>query len=177
MPQPKPASWKRLGVLLLALFFLYGAAMGAGATSPLEGQRAPSFTAQIVAGAAHEEDALFDLDAHRGRVVVLDFWASWCPPCRASVPELAAFARQHPEVDVVGVNVEMDRDAAWVGRVHASLEGTYPTVHDASGAIQQAYLVTQLPTLLVIRDGLIVASHMGAVDAAWLEAQTTNALR
>jgi len=150
--------------------FLYGAAMGTASTSPLEGQRAPSFTAPIVADALHAQGETFDLEAHTGRTIVLDFWASWCPPCRASVPVLAAFADAHPEVDVLGVNVETGRDEAWVGRAHSSLRGTYPTVHDASGALQQAYVITQLPTLLVIRDGLVVASHVGVVDDAWLDA-------
>lgn len=110
------------------------------------------------------------LDALRGHVVILDFWASWCPPCRASVPSLEAFARAHPEVIVLGVNVESDRDASFVRRAHAQLGATYPTVHDGDGSLQRTYAISSLPTLFVIdEEGHIVESHVGAVDTAWLE--------
>ena len=170
-PRPAKGSAKRLGLLLLSLAFLYAAATGSfSSTSPLEGQHAPTFSARIVGGAGQVSASSFDLEAHRGRTVVLDFWASWCPPCRASVPVLAAYAQQHPEVDIVGINVEGERDEAFVRRAHEGLGGSYPTLHDTTGSLQRDYAITQLPTLLVIEDGVVTASHVGAVDAAWLQA-------
>jgi len=59
----------------------------------------------------------FTLTAHRGRIVFLDFFASWCTPCKASLPLVARFARRHPEVDVVPVDVgETPRIAAHFAR-------------------------------------------------------------
>lgn len=60
---------------------------------------APRVTYQTLAGRP------FVLTQHRGRVVFLDFWASWCEPCKLSLPLVESFARAHPEVDVVPVDV------------------------------------------------------------------------
>ena len=161
---------RAIGVMLLAGCGIY-VLLNEQCTpsSVLEGQHAPAFVLPVVAGMGHEEGDRVDLSRMQGHVVVLDFWASWCPPCRASVPALDAFARAHPEVTVIGVNVETDRNEAFVRRAHSTFGAEYATVHDATGALQQAYSVTQLPTLLVIdAQGLVTASHVGAVDEAWL---------
>lgn len=136
--------------------------------SPLVGRSALSFTSTIVGG--QDEGDRIVLDGLRGHVVVLDFWASWCPPCRASIPALDAYAREHPDVIVLGVNVESDRPASFVRSAHASLGATYPTVHDADGRIQAAYEITGLPTILVIdADGEVVDAHVGGIDRGWLD--------
>ncbi len=140
-------------------------------SSPMVGRPAPAFALAVVGGAGADEHDRIDLSALRGRTVVLDFWASWCPPCRASVPALDAFASSHPEVIVVGVNVETDRRAGFVRGAHEDLGATYPTVHDEAGALQQAYGIQNLPTLLVVDgQGVVTDAHVGAVDERWLEA-------
>ena len=168
---PEAGGLKRaIGVMILAGAGIYAVLNNqCTPSSVLEGQHAPAFVLPVVAGLGHEEGDRIDLARMQGNVVVLDFWASWCPPCRASVPALDAFARAHPEVTVIGVNVETDRNEAFVRRAHANFGATYATVHDATGALQQAYSVSQLPTLLVIDShGVVTESHVGAVDEAWL---------
>jgi len=157
-----------------ALAFMAGMAstsdLCAPRSSPLVGRPAPAFALEVVGGAGADERDRIDLSALRGHTVVLDFWASWCPPCRASVPALDAFASSHPEVVVVGVNVETDRRAGFVRTAHEDLGARYPTVHDEAGAVQQAYGVQNLPTLLVVDgQGVVIDAHVGAVDARWLE--------
>jgi len=161
---------RALGVMILAGLGIFAVLNNqCSPSSVLEGQHAPAFVLPVIAGIGHEEGDRVDLARMEGHVVVLDFWASWCPPCRASVPALEAFARAHPEVTVIGVNVETDREESFVRRAHASFGASYAAVHDATGALQQAYSVTQLPTLLVIDShGVVTESHVGAVDEAWL---------
>jgi thiol-disulfide isomerase/thioredoxin len=172
-PRKERSGLQALGAAALAFLVVmaFTSDLCAPRSSPLVGLQAPPFAREIVGGEGAEAGDRIDLAALRGRTVVLDFWASWCPPCRASVPALEAFARAHPEVTVVGVDVETNRGAAFVRSAHASLGATYPTIHDADGTLQQAYSIQNLPTLLVLDgEGVVREAHVGAVDAGWLEA-------
>lgn len=175
--EPGRAGWHALGAGALAVLLVAAVTsdlFGISA-SPMVERVAPVFQGAIVGGTGAESGDRIDLAGLRGRVVVLDFWASWCPPCRASVPALEAFARAHPELSVVGVNVELDRGPDFVRRAHAELGASYPTVHDADGNLSHAYSVTGLPTLLVVGpDGVVRDGHVGAVDLAWLEAHAAT---
>ncbi|GAB4203018.1 MAG: hypothetical protein OHK0013_16810 [Sandaracinaceae bacterium] len=178
MSRDVPGSDKRqstglqvLGAFALAFMLVMAVTsdLCAPRSSPLVGEHAPPFVREVVGGLGSASHDRIDLEALRGRTVVLDFWASWCPPCRASVPALDAFARAHPEVSVIGVNVESDRGAAFVRSAHDSLGASYPTVHDHDGTLQQAYGITNLPTLLVLDgDGVVRDAHVGVVDEDWL---------
>ena len=155
--------------LAFGFVYVFASDLCAVSQSPLVGHPAISFTSTIVGG--QDEGDRVVLDALRGRVVVLDFWASWCPPCRASIPALDAFAQRHPEVVVLGVNTETERPASFVRSAHEALGARYPTVQDADGRIQAAYEITGLPTILVLdAEGTVHDAHVGGIDLAWLEA-------
>ncbi len=169
-PEGRGSGWHAVGAALLAfgLVFLFASDLCAVNQSPLVGHPALSFTSTIVGG--EDEGDRIVLDGLRGHVVVLDFWASWCPPCRASIPALDEFARRHPDVVVLGVNTEHERPASFVRSAHASLGASYPTVHDSDGRIQAAYRITGLPTILVIdAEGEVHDANVGGIDLAWLE--------
>jgi thiol-disulfide isomerase/thioredoxin len=96
-------------------------------------------------------DRHFDLRTLRGRRVVINFFAQWCPPCNAEAPDLAAFARAHPDVAFVGVDVH-DKVAA--GRSFVREYGlSYPVVSDPTGAIAAAWGVTGIPTTFFVDGG------------------------
>ncbi len=176
-PPPGRAIWHAIGAAALAFTLVMSITSDhcAVSSSPLVGREALAFTSPIVGGAGAAEGDRIVLDALRGRVVVMDFWASWCPPCRASIPALEAFSRAHPDVVVLGVNVESERHAEFVRAAHEELGATYPTVHDSDGHLQAAYEITGLPTLLVLdEDGRVRDAHVGAVDRAWLEAHARS---
>jgi peroxiredoxin len=103
--------------------------------------------------------ALTDL---RGRVVILNFWASWCLECRAEMPRLESLHRAYASrgLAIVGVNAREDARAA---RRHAEeLDLTFPLVLDPGGKINALYGVIGLPTSFVVgRDGRAVAFGVG----------------
>ena len=104
-----------------------------------------------------------------GEVVILNFWASWCGPCRAEAPELESTwqAYQDQGVQFLGVDYRDDRAA---GRAFvAEFDLTYPSVFDPAGQLAFDYELVGLPTTFVIgRDGRIVYKFTGRIDAAIL---------
>jgi len=105
-----------------------------------------------------------DLGTLRGRVVVLNFWSSWCIPCREEAPALeAAWQRYRGQgVVVVGVNVQ-DLTPAALRFLHET-RTTYPTVRDKDNTVYRAYGLTGVPeTFFVDRSGRIVRKFPGAV--------------
>jgi thiol-disulfide isomerase/thioredoxin len=89
----------------------------------------------------------FDLQQHKGRVVFLDFWASWCTPCKASLPLVEGFARAHPEVDVVAVDEgEPEALVAAYARAH----GMQRVALDPQSLSHGFFLLDGYPTMVVV---------------------------
>ena len=109
------------------------------------------------------------LAAYRGQVVVLNFWASWCEPCKAEAPLLESTQRQLAQHGgtVLGVT---DLDAAPDSRGFVAAHGlTYPELRDADGSFAHRYGTVQLPETFVIdRHGRVAAISRGEVGAAFL---------
>jgi cytochrome c biogenesis protein CcmG/thiol:disulfide interchange protein DsbE len=134
-------------------------ASAASAPFPLERSAAPAFSLRSVAG---EKLSLAKLLA-KGPVV-LDFWATWCHPCLAELPELEALHKKYAErgLTVVGISVDGPRNFARV-RPFASRAGlTFPIAIDEDGRIQQLFQVRAMPTTLLIdTSGVIVTVREG----------------
>jgi thiol-disulfide isomerase/thioredoxin len=118
---------------------------------------APALAAPRLDGAA------FDLAAERGKLVLVDFWASWCEPCRRELPALEDLHRRHAAAGlvVVGVSVDEQRgDAEAFLRDRVRL--SFPIVHDADRSLGRAWSPPKMPTVfLVERDGTIARVFAG----------------
>lgn len=127
--------------------------------APQAGERLP-----VLIG--HGENSLA---AYRGRVVVLNFWASWCPPCQAEAPAMERLQRQleHHQATVLGVT---DDDVAseslkFVHEHHL----TYPDLRDAGGEFAHLYGTAELPeSFLIDPAGHITADQRGAIEARFV---------
>lgn len=173
---PSPLRRAAWGLFLFVLAVLVAQNVFHGAPSPLIAQPAPAFEAVIVAG--DDSGDRVSLEGLRGRPVMLDFWASWCPPCRESIPILSRIAERHAAAGLVtlGVNVETDRTPLFVSRAHRSLRAGFPSLHDL-GAMQTAYGVRSLPTLVLIdRRGIVRRVETGVPSEARLESEIREIL-
>ena len=105
----------------------------------------------------------FDLAEHLeedGRPVFLNFWASWCPPCRQEMPDISAAAAANPGVQFLGIAVSDDPAAAeaYAGEIDVA----YPLGADATGIIEERYPSPGLPaTFLISGDGRIIGTYFG----------------
>ena len=125
-----------------------------------------------------EGDATGSLADHRGKVVVLNYWASWCDPCRSESPLLERWHKRMSrdgEGTVLGVDVlDVDSDARDFIREYGL---TYPMLRDKEGATQSDYGVIGYPETFVIdRRGRVAALRRGPVDEAWLQANVAPLL-
>jgi thiol-disulfide isomerase/thioredoxin len=147
-------------------------------TSSLDGQPAPAFELPVLAGPGAVERDRIALGDLRGRVVLLDFWATWCPPCRESIPILSRIHDSYDPrgVSVIGINLE-DLEQPALASAHRAFGGTFPTVQDAEQVLKQAYGVIELPTLVVIdREGRVHHMEVGVPDEGALTAQIEDLL-
>ena len=120
------------------------------------------------------------LSAFKGRVVVLDFWATWCAPCRLSIPALEAVYKKHRAegLEVIGISRDHPETRGQIPGVAAQLGITYPlAVADDIPDINDNYSTDSLPTMILIdRQGNIADVQSGYHAPAELEAKITSLL-
>lgn len=179
-PDAPPERARRVGTLLLLLATGLFVVNAAGVLrscrkwrSPVPGMPAPAFGLRALDG------KIVELSALRGKVVVLDFWASWCPPCVEKFPLLARLQEAHAArgLQVLAINTEGDdaRIRAFVGRHRLADAGIVTLLDD--GRASGAYGVTTIPHVVVVgRDGRIVHVHIGAGGEAGLRDRVALAL-
>ncbi|MBK8049774.1 MAG: TlpA family protein disulfide reductase [Anaerolineales bacterium] len=145
--------------------FPEGVIIGDGASNAglQPGQAAPDFTMVWPDG---RFTSLADL---RGRPVAVNFWATWCPPCRMEMPELVKAAKD-PDLVVLAVNAE--ETVSLVNPFAEEYEMSMPVVMDPEGKLQDLYEVRALPTTVFIdRDGNIASVYTGAMTPQTLSAR------
>jgi len=162
--------WVAVGVvvaLVVGWAFVAGRSLGRDprqVRSALLGKPAPTFELPTLDGGT------VDSSDWEGDVVVVNFWASWCVPCREEAPELEAFDRRWGDrgVRLVGVVYSDDESEAAAFRDRYRL--TYPQALDPGGRTAIDFGVFGVPeTYVIAGDGTVMAKLLGAVDAATLE--------
>ena len=116
--------------------------------------------ALLLSGVAGASD--LELNAYRGKVVYVDFWASWCGPCRQSFPWLDGLIHSYRSQNfvVIGVNVDKDRDRA--EHFLNEFPAEFPIVYDPKGELASAYNVAGMPSgILIDRTGHVRFQHAG----------------
>ncbi len=150
-PVNRPRLWASL---LLAALALSGCDRG---SHPQRlGTEAPTF--RISDGTES-----LNLEKLRGRVVVLNLWATWCAPCVEELPSLLALQKQLPQLAVVGVSTDDDEQV--YRRFLKQHDVTLTTVRDADGRINALYGTVQIPeTYIIDRNGVLRRKFIGAQD-------------
>lgn len=117
--------------------------------------------APALSGPALTGDAQIDLSELRGRVVLVDFWASWCAPCLKSLPAYESLRAEFARADFEIVAVNVDEDPADARAFLSKVALTFPLLRD-DGSLAAAWAPKTMPTsYLVDRDGRIAHRHLG----------------
>lgn len=115
----------------------------------------------LTAAAADPAQQL-DLARYRGKVVLIDFWASWCEPCRHSFPWLNAMHARYADRGLVVIGVNVDRDRVDADRFLHNVPAAFQIVYDPAGALAARYDLPGMPVSYVIGpNGDVVARHVG----------------
>lgn len=160
----KVSSWASA---LVVLMFVGLMVLKLRQPNPWVGKPAPDFTLAVVHGEGAAEGDRVRLSDLKGQLVVLDFWASWCEPCRQSVPILnqAAKTLAAEGVRVYGVNSEGFRPEA-LSRVAARWQFAYPVLADPTAEAMNDYKVEALPSLFLIdKQGIVQQTYAGSPSA------------
>lgn len=176
--QTSPGWWfKRIGIPVLVLLAIVGTIvwlegpsddvtrriassdepLEADSTAPQEGAPAPNFVMATLDG---QQVSLSDL---KGKVVVLNFWATWCGPCRDEMPLFQEAANQHAEDGLVVIAVNVREGASTVRLFVEKLKLRYTIGMDEKGAVAGRYRVRSFPTTYFVgRDGAIEGRRVGS---------------
>lgn len=157
-----------LAAVLVAVLATRSTPPGSAIYTPLGGKPAPPIAGRDLVGGRP-----VSLASLRGKYVLVDFFASWCVPCREEVPQIEQFLFQHRhQHDVAALGVDIDENAS-DGRAFLEQYGTtWPAIEDPSGtrSVSLAYSVVNPPeSYLVAPDGKVVAAIAGGVTAAELD--------
>jgi peroxiredoxin len=151
-----------------------GGASPAGASHPLVGAPAPGFELRDVTGGGDQT-----LEAYAGKVLIVDFWATWCEPCKQSFP---AYQKLVTELggDLVVVGISQDDDAKGIPAFLSETGAKFPIVWDDGKAVAKTYSPPSMPTAFVIdKSGIVRFVHVGyrAGDEATLEEEARSLMR
>ena len=126
------------------------------ASSNLLGKTAPDFTLRSNEG---DNKKLSEL---RGKVVLLNFWATWCGPCRQEMPKLTELRDLHDEYDFELLGINIDEDQSKALRLAKKLSINFPILFDATKQVSKDYSIDAMPmTVLIDRDGTVRYVHRG----------------
>lgn len=150
------------GVLAALLVVVNGCAHEGGTRGVAIGAPAPSYSAELLDGTP------VSLADQRGKVVLLNIWATWCKPCREEIPALDQLYQRHAAEGllVAGVSIDLPSEKPRVESFARALGATYPLWLDPDDKVSNIFLAIGVPaTYLVDRTGTLRWRHMGPITA------------
>lgn len=137
-----------------------------------KGDTAPDFTLKLSDGKTVK------LSDYRGKKVLLNFWATWCPPCREEIPDMVKFYEDHKDQGIVilGVNlINSEQSSGGVLQFLKDYNISYPVLMDEKGEVGDRYRVSAIPTTYILdSNGTITEVITGPMTYKAMEAQTKN---
>lgn len=119
---------------------------------------------------AHASEPTLDLSPYRGKVVYLDFWASWCKPCRHSFPWMNSMQQKYSIAGLVIIGVNLDEQRTDAARFLKDTPADFTIVYDPEGKLAEQYAIMGMPTSFIIgRDGQVAKKHTGFYDKSPVE--------
>lgn len=150
----KRESMKNLFCTLLVSVFVFSGATASAATE-LSGT-APDFTLPSNQGQNMRLEEL------RGSVVLINFWASWCGPCRQEMPALEALYQRYNKAGFTILGVSVDDDSAEANKLLKEIPVSFPVLYDTESKVSELYSVQAMPsTIIVDRNGEMRYLHRG----------------
>jgi len=169
-------------IFIIVLLLLVGGSIYLVSAGSLRPSSEPA--AAVAVGGQAPDFSLTDLDGRvvslaqlRGKVVLVNFWATWCPPCRAEMPSMEKLYHLLKDEDFVmlAINIEADGEQT-VARFLEKNQHSFPILLDTQGVVQKQYGVYKFPETFVIRkDGIIDDKVIGAFD--WAHPETVAYFR
>lgn len=166
------SSIRRHAALALTLFALIG--MPALALAVEVGEPPPEINLADLSGKK------ISLAALKGKVVVVDFWASWCAPCKEEMPVLESLYKRFKDSGLMIVGVSVDNEAANAKKFLTGVKVSFPIVHDAGHVVADKFKPPRMPTSYVIdKTGKVRFVHAGfrKEDGKKLEEEVTKLLK
>jgi thiol-disulfide isomerase/thioredoxin len=103
-----------------------------------------------------------DLEKHQGKVVYLDFWASWCKPCQRSFPWMNSLLNKYPSEAFTIVTINLDAESEAMHQFLSKVSADFDIYHDPSGQIAEQFKIEGMPTsYLIDASGKVVKKHIG----------------
>ena len=169
-------------VWLIALLAVLAVAIGvinrrwapapkSGASLPVESKLAPDFSLTDLEGRK------LNLADYKGKVVLLDFWATWCGPCRTEIPHFVEMQNKYGPEGFQVIGISMDDDAKPVREFYQQYKLNYPVVAGDDKLAERFGGVLGLPVNFILdREGRIHARHLGATDVSVFDREVKDLL-
>lgn len=135
------------------------------------GDAAPAFSIKDAKGKVYTERDF------GGKVLVLNFWATWCPPCVEETPSLVALSEEVKRDGIVVLGVSIDRNEEAHKKFSARMRMTYPVALDRDARISASYGTFRFPETYVIKDGKVLEKIISMPEGSWVDPQLMARLR